>query len=67
MNKGKLTTILLYLRNAHAYVEAAYHTATSTKDGDTQARLNDLRQRTQAELTYIEDLRGVFDSPPKAS
>ena len=39
MNKGKLTTILLYLRNAHAYVEAALPHGQINQDGDTQARL----------------------------
>ncbi len=67
MTKGKLTTILLYLRNAHAYIEAALLTARSTKDGDTQARLDDLRQRTQAEVTHIEDLRVALDNPPPSS
>jgi hypothetical protein len=67
LNKGKLTTILLYLRNAHAYIEAALLTARSTNDGDTQARLDDLRQRTQAEVTHIEDLRGALDSTSPSS
>ena len=67
MNKSKLTTILLYLRNALNYVEAAHLTAKSTKDTDVQARLDDLRQRTQAETTYIEDLRGALDTPPAAT
>ena len=67
LNKAKLTTILLYLRNAHNYVEAALHTARSTKDTEVQTRLGDLRQRTQAEVTHIEDLRGALDSTPPAA
>ena len=67
MNKGKLTTILLYLRNALNYVEAALLTAKSTSDADTQARLDGLRQHTQLEVTHIEDMRGALDGTPPAS
>ena len=67
MNKGKLTTIVLYLRNALSYVEAALLTAKPTSDADTQARLADLRQRTQAEVAHIEELRGALDSTSPSS
>ena len=65
--KGKLTTILLYLRNALNYVEAALLTAKSTSDADPQARLDSLRQHTRLEVTHIEDMRGAFDSTPPSS
>ena len=67
MNKGKLTTILLYLRNALNYAEAALLTAKSTSDADIQSRLDGLRQHTQLEVTYIEDMRSALDGTPPTS
>jgi len=67
LHKGKLTTIMLYLRNALNYVEAALLTAKSTSDADTQARLDGLRQHTKLEVTHIEDMRGALDDTPPTS
>ena len=64
MTKAQLTTILLYLRNAHNHVQAAFLTAKASDDTGVQARLSDLRQRAQIEVSHIEQLRGALDGEP---
>ena len=67
MTKAQLTTIRLYLRNAHNYVQAAFLTAKSSSDTGVQARLSDLHQRAQTELSHIEQLRGAVDGEPPSA
>jgi hypothetical protein len=67
VTKAQLTTIWLYLRNAHNYVQAAFLTAKSSSDTDVQARLSDLHQRAQAELSHIDQLRGALDGEPPSA
>ncbi len=68
MNKAKLTTILLYLRNALNYIEAAAMTAKGAANvGDLPERLASLQSHASADLTFVEDLRGPLGKPPTAS
>ena len=67
MNKAQLTTILIYLRNAHNYIQAAFLTAKGSEDNGVQARLSDLHQRAQIEITHIEQLRGAPGGEPPSA
>ena len=67
MTKAQLTTILLYLRNAHNYIQAAFLTAKGSEDTGVQARLSDLHQRAQIELSHIEQLRSAVDGEPPSA
>ncbi len=67
MTKAQLTTIWLYLRNAHNYVQAAFLTAKASDDTGVQARLGDLHQRAQIEVSHIEQLRGAVDGEPPSA
>jgi hypothetical protein len=67
VNASQLTTIWLYLLNAHNYVQAALLTAKTFSDTDVHARLSDLHQRTQAEIANIENLRGAANGTPPSN
>ena len=67
MTKAQLTTIWLYLRNAHDYIQAAFLTAKASYDTGVQARLSDLHQRAQTEINHIDQLRGALDGEPPSA
>ena len=67
MNASQLTTIWLYLLNAHNYLQAALLTAKTFSDADVHSRLCDLHQRTQAEIAHIEELRSASGNTPPAN
>ncbi len=67
MNASQLTTIWLYLLNAHNYLQAALLTAKPFNDGDVHSRLADLHRRTQAEIAHLESLRDTAGNTPPAN
>jgi hypothetical protein len=67
LTKAQLTTILLYLRNAHTFTDSAHYIARSANDAETAKRLAALCRLQHEEILRIEDMRGGFLPEPAVS
>ena len=65
MTRAQLTTILLYLRNAHAFIDSAHYIARSAKDDTAAANLAELRRHAHTEIIAIQDMRDRLE--PKSA
>ncbi len=64
MTRAQLTTILLYLRNAHAFIDSAHYISHSAKDDVTAANLAELRRHAHTEIIAIQDKRDRLEPKP---
>ena len=64
MTRAQLTAILLYLRNAHAFIDSAHYIARSAKDDVTAANLAGVRRHAHTEIIAIQDMRDRLEPNP---
>jgi hypothetical protein len=64
VTRAQLTTILLYLRNAHAFIDSAHYVARSAKDDSTAAMLAELRRHAHTDIIAIQDMRDRLEPKP---
>jgi hypothetical protein len=57
LTKAQLTTVLLYLRNAHTFTESTQHTAKLAQDVETANRLAALLRLHHEEIRRIGEMR----------
>ncbi len=64
MTRAQLTTILLYLRNAHAFTDSALGIAKAASDDEIAGRLAHLLGLHNEEILRIDDLRETLTATP---
>jgi hypothetical protein len=67
LTKAQLTTILLYLRNAHTFADSAHYIARNANDAETAKRLAALCRLQHEEIRRIEEIRGGPLAEPAVS